>query len=366
MKTHIKVVMAADNQERFEYVMNWLAWAVQHPDQRAEVALVFKGKKGTGKGTLGGAMMRIFGQHGYHVSSAGQLVGKHHNAHLRDCSFLFADEALWPGDRAAEGNLKRMVTEPTLDIEAKYFDSVEVPNQLHILMASNENWIVPTSEGERRYVMFEVSDVYMQQDAWFEPLYQQLEDGGLAAMLYDLLYHKLNDWHPRQLPKDTGLLDQQRQSLQPLDAWICELLESGRLTGCDPLYPNRAVSNSYDKEVDVGSDYPRIVKQLGIYDQARASVPKLRSYTSDHLLGAHLRELGCTSCKLLGGRRGWSFPSLKTLRQAWEERFGGWNWHSPEITAWQAEVGGKDTPLNDREKQDAKDASAARGKPTRF
>ena len=100
MKAHIREVMAGGKQDRFAYIIKWLAWCVQNPDQQAEVVLIFRGKKGTGKGALGGAMTRIFGQHGYHISSSGQLIGKH-NAHLRDCSFLFADEAFWPGDLGA-------------------------------------------------------------------------------------------------------------------------------------------------------------------------------------------------------------------------------------------------------------------------
>jgi hypothetical protein len=62
MREHIRVVLAANDPAACDYIMNWLAFAVQHPDQRAEVALVFKGKRGTGRGTLGNALIRIFGQ----------------------------------------------------------------------------------------------------------------------------------------------------------------------------------------------------------------------------------------------------------------------------------------------------------------
>jgi hypothetical protein len=71
----------------------------------------------------------LFGQHAVHISSADQLIGKF-NSHLHDASFLFADEAYWPGQIAAEGNLKRLITEPTLRIEGKGRDSIEVPNYL--------------------------------------------------------------------------------------------------------------------------------------------------------------------------------------------------------------------------------------------
>ena len=202
MRRHMLEVMASGNREHFEYIMNWLAWAVQNPDRQAEVAMVFKGKRGAGKGTLGNAMLRIFGQHGVHISNSDHLTG-HFNNHLRDACYLFADEAYWPGDKKAEGNLKRLVTEPTLFIEGKGRDGISVSNMLHIIIASNENWVVPAGERERRYVMLDVPDIHLQEAAWFEPIYAELENGGYAAMLYDLLHHDLGGWHPRRLPKET-------------------------------------------------------------------------------------------------------------------------------------------------------------------
>ena len=54
------------------------------PGERAEVALVFRGDKGCGKGTFADALKRCFGQHGLHISSSDHLVGQF-NAHFRDC-----------------------------------------------------------------------------------------------------------------------------------------------------------------------------------------------------------------------------------------------------------------------------------------
>jgi hypothetical protein len=157
MREHIRLVLASGDTERFEYIMRWLAWAVQNPGRQAEVALVFKGKRGTGKGTLGNCMLTLFGQHSRHVSSAKHLAGNF-NAHLRDTCFLFGDECYWPGDKQAEGTLKRLLTEPTLLIEAKGRDAVTVPNHLHVLLSSNEDWVVPAGENERRFFMCHVSE----------------------------------------------------------------------------------------------------------------------------------------------------------------------------------------------------------------
>src|SRR6185503_3069857 len=161
------------------------------------------------------AMVRIFGQHATHISSIKHLVG-HFNVHLRDACLLFADEAYWPGDKRGEGELKRLITEPTLFIEPKFVDAMTVQNMLHVLMASNEDWIVPAGEFERRYAVFEVSERKRQDQNWFGPLNEALEHGGYQAMLHDLLQLDLGDWHPRAIPMTEALRKQQLRSLQPL------------------------------------------------------------------------------------------------------------------------------------------------------
>ena len=339
MQDHIFKVLASGVEEVATYIFDWLAWAVQHPDERAEVALVFIGKRGTGKGTLGNAMCRIFAQHAVHISSADHLAGRF-NFHLRDACLLFADEAYWPGDKSAEGTLKRMITEPELFIEGKNRDAVTTRNMLHVLMASNEDWVVPAGERERRFGVFNVSERYLQDDKWFTPLYEQLEDGGYAAMLFDLLKRDLGGFHPRRLPKTVALREQQRQGLQPCDAWWVELLEIGVLEGADPNAPNCAVSNGYDREVTepdgCGLPRKRRIRQRGLYDQARAVEPRLRP-RNDHALGHYLTQQGCDNSQKVLRRRGWSFPPLLECRKRWDARFPDWKWRDPVLTEWQYE-----------------------------
>jgi hypothetical protein len=343
LRDHIWIVVASRRKEVFDYIMNWLAWCVQHPDERAEVVVVMQGKRGTGKGTVGNAMCRLFGQHALQISSAEHLVGRF-NGHLRDTVLLFADEAYWPGNKGAEGTIKRLVTEPTIFIEAKGRDGVEVPNLLHVMMASNEDWVVPAGERERRYFVLKVNDDKLQDHGWFKAINEQLEDGGYGAMLYDLLHHDLADFHPRRLPKCNDLTSQQAQSLGPLDSWWVDLLENGTLAGCDPEAPHRAVSNKYDEKVVVGVN-DRWVTRPGLYDQARNSDARLRQ-RSDHALGQHLREQGCDNTSRVMRRRGWTFPDLSECRKKWEERYPGWPWRNPNLKGWQVEVADDDEDVD--------------------
>jgi hypothetical protein len=221
-----------------------------------------------------------------------------------------------------------------LFVEAKRRDGVMVPNMLHIAMASNEDWVVPAGERERRYAMFDVSDRYLQDKAWFKPLYEQLEKGGYAAMLYDLLQYDLGDWHPREVFRTPALLDQQKHSLSPFDAWWVELLETGELEGADPKAPYRAVSNSWEEEVAYLDGHTRVEKKRGLYDQARTTEPRLKG-RSDHALGHYLSDQGCTSERVLR-KRGWAFPELSVCREGWQRRYPGWNWEDWTLTEWSA------------------------------
>jgi hypothetical protein len=98
MLRHVCLVLAAGDRKAADYILRWAAWIVQHPGERAEVALVLKGGKGCGKGVFVRALAQCFGEHGMHISNQEHLVGKF-NGHLRSCLFLFADEAFWAGDK---------------------------------------------------------------------------------------------------------------------------------------------------------------------------------------------------------------------------------------------------------------------------
>ena len=77
-----------------------------------------------------------------------------------------------------------------------------------------------------------------------------MRNGGLNAMLYDLLQRDIEGWHPRKIIQTDALGRQQEQSLAPLDAWFLELLQTGALEGASDLAPYEAVSHHYEAVVE--------------------------------------------------------------------------------------------------------------------
>jgi hypothetical protein len=134
--------------------------------------------------------------------------------------------------------LKHLVTEPTILIEPKYVTPFLVPNLLHMLMASNNDWVVPAGRTARRYAVFKVSMERMGDKKYFQALRNEiLNDGGAAAMLHDLLVMDLGDWTPMEIYQTQALVEQKRHSLRGLDRWMEVLLQAGILPAPMSSFP---------------------------------------------------------------------------------------------------------------------------------
>lgn len=226
----LSTILCRGDEQSFDYVLNWMARAVQYPHIPAGTACVFKGIKGTGKGTLGRTFSRLFGVHGKHIGSMGAITGRF-NAHLRDCVALFADEAYWAGDRSGESMLKALITEPTLLYEAKGLTPQMGRNCIHILMASNLDWVIPAGlDAERRFAVFETTDEIRPYAFWAE-LNRQLDNGGYETLLYDLLHRDISKFHVHAVPNTEALTQQKIESMDLAEQWIFSLLDSGNWNG---------------------------------------------------------------------------------------------------------------------------------------
>lgn len=226
LQDHLLTLVCAGNRVHFDWLMGWMARLIQRPAEPGEVAIVLRGREGTGKGTLARALLRLLGQHGLAISNARLLIGNF-NGHLRDTVFLFADEAFAAGDRTHVGVLKALITEPTLAVEAKFQNAVQMPNFVHLLMASNEDWVVPAALDARRFFVLEVLPDRANDHAYFAAIWQELAQGGYEAMLHDLLVYDLTSFNHRAAPNTAGLQEQKKRSLPAADIWWLETLHRG-------------------------------------------------------------------------------------------------------------------------------------------
>lgn len=228
---HIEKIVCAGDPALINYFFNWCAYTFQKPEKQAGAAVVLVGEKGTGKSIIGHFLMKIWGEmfHALHIPNRDHLVGKF-NGHLQNVCFVFADEAFFAGDKAAEGVLKSLITEPFLMIERKGFDAFQQKNYVKVFMATNNEKAVPASRDERRYCVFNVSNEKRGERAYFDALYAAIHCPAVqAAFLYEMLKRPLNGFHTGDIPESQGLKEQRYQSLGSAARWLADALEEGYL-----------------------------------------------------------------------------------------------------------------------------------------
>jgi phage/plasmid-associated DNA primase len=304
-------VLCRGNREHYDYLMKWMAFAVQHPDQKGQVAVVMRGNEGSGKGTLASAFGKLFGQHYLQLSNSNSLTGRF-NAELGETLFCFADEAFFAADRSHENVLKALVTEPFIHLEAKFKNAGQGRNHLHIMMASNKDWVVPASFEARRFFVLDVPDDRIGDKAYFAAIRKQMESGGTAAMFAELKDLDLSGFDVSERPTTAALLDQQMQSLDSVQAWWLNALATGEIPAGEasdhtkwergPIAVDRdTLYQSYTGYASgAGDKYP--TKKPGFGKRLRSLVP-----VRDH------QPAGSANCKR---SREYLLPDLLTARNA--------------------------------------------------
>jgi len=323
LRWHILFVICSGTRMYYRYVLGWLAYCVQFPGTRPEVALVLRGGRGAGKGMLLRTFGSLFGPHFVQITQPSHLTGNF-NAHLQNALFVFADEAFYAGDKAAEATLKGLITEPTLVVERKGFDAVMQPNFIKLAMASNSEWVVPAGADERRYFVLDVSDEKKQDNKYFAELNAEIAAGAAAAMLYDLLALDLSRFNVRKPPQSDALKEQKLLSMSPIDRWWLDKLTSGSFTDIAGFYPEDCEWGLVSTSV-VHADYLRATKNYGVSHRSAGTQ-----------LGMHLRKLlpkgslETVKKRMPHGKRGncYQLPPLDICREHFEQLMGmeGYEW----------------------------------------
>jgi hypothetical protein len=315
LKAHIYDNVANGNQRQGDWLVAFMAHAVQKPAEPPGVSLVLHGGQGVGKGIVYNSFGALFGRHYISVHDPRHIVGNF-NSHLADKLLIFVDEGFFAGDRRHAAVLKAMITEPRVIIEPKGVNAFSIPNYRRVVFASNEDWVVPAGLDERRFAVYHVNPRKSQNRGYFGRIVAELEAGGYAAMMYDLLHFDLSKVNVARIPKTAALFDQKRATFDAAtNFWFERLVDADTL----PNTPGWVVS------VRVSTMVEEFAKTLsGPYERRGVSTK----------LGMALRRL-CPSVetdrpKVSGTReRQYVFPSLEECRREFERAVGyAINWET--------------------------------------
>jgi hypothetical protein len=212
--------------------------------------------------------------------------------------------------------------------ERKGIDGVAVANCLHVLMSSNQDWILRIAPEDRRYCVVDVCEERMPKEE-YDSLRKHMLSGGAAALHAFLAARDITRFDVvSDRPASVAGLRQKAHSVEGLDAAWFEFLQSGELP-------------AFCVEREDGSMWLPSSSFLDYLNRTR----RPRKLYGPNLL-RNLLTGPQENCKGAGmgfekerkdgraGPWGYAIPPLAEARRRWDERRFPYTWDDDGEAGW--------------------------------
>lgn len=236
-------------EELFHWILCWLAYPIQNPGAKMKTALVMHGPQGAGKNMFFEAIMAIYGEYGSIIDQS--AVEDKFNDWASKKLFMIADEVVARQELYhVKNKLKHLITGDKIRINPKNVAAHEEVNHVNLVFLSNENQPLVLERDDRRYTVV-WTPAKLSVDFYAE-VFDEIADGGIAALHHYLLHYDLGDFKNHTNPPSTRakreLIEQSMDSTERFwTQWIGVEEKGERISHLDgiPVIPCRS-ADLYD------------------------------------------------------------------------------------------------------------------------
>ena len=193
---------------------------------------------------------------------------------LEDTLILVAEEAFWAGDKHGEGVLKDLITNDTIAIERKGYDVTQQKNYTRLIITSNNDWVIPAGELERRFMLLDVSDEYAQDEKYFKAIFEEMKNGGRSALLHLLMEYDYSNINLKKPILTRALMEQQIEGLDTMGKFLFSILLRGYIHPNSNHWPNFISTNQF---LDIYKEHNEEIKNIDKSMQTQTGV-SLKKY----------------------------------------------------------------------------------------
>ena len=231
------------------YVLSWLAYLVQNPAQKFNVALVvWSSQQGTGKSLLFEMVGNLFDER--HFSVVGQEVFSDGftdwQAHK---VFVICDEVSSTDKRIIADRLKGWITASKNNINSKNEPKFSQPNLIKYVFLSNHPDAVYLSDKDRRHYVVEAISQRLSDEEIRVFVYWR-QNGGYSALLDYLLKLNTKSFNPTApAPNSNSKQAMVEDNKSDVERWLDSVLEE--LTEANkPLISAEGLSTRYSADTN--------------------------------------------------------------------------------------------------------------------
>ena len=175
-----------------DWVLNWLAYPLQHRGAKMHSAIVVHGPQGTGKSLFFESYARIFGHYG-RILGQEALEDKFNADWAEKKLFILADEILARAELFhIKNRLKSFITGEWIRVNPKGVAAHNERNHMNIVFLSNERQALVLEEDDRRHCV--IWSPPKLPASFFKAITDEIANGGIAALHHYLLERDLGDF----------------------------------------------------------------------------------------------------------------------------------------------------------------------------
>lgn len=183
--------LCENKKECLDFLIHFVADAVQFPNKKMRMAIIFTGDEGTGKDTLLTIMGYIFGA--LHVKSDSNIenfTGTHAMGFVKKIMICF-NESASANTHGNQGVIKTLISEDTTTVNEKYMPIVTCKNTARVFAASNKADVMAFDAvaNDRRWIAFKTTSKYSQPEyeEWWAKAHAHFKTPGFIASFYNYL-----------------------------------------------------------------------------------------------------------------------------------------------------------------------------------
>ena len=296
----------------FDYLIRFLAHALQRPEEKPGIMIVLIGAEGVGKGFLVRLLEALWGATTLQVSDIAAITGNF-NAGLERAFWVALDECMFKGDKKSQDRMKSLVTEPAIQVEQKYEPSRTIESFHRFIACTNHAQWGQIRSDDRRYLFIKVSDCHKQDTKYFSQLSKALNDGvTVSALAYYLINLDISKFNPRNKPQTAEGFEQKRRSLSGFARYWYEVLDKGRFG----VASESGAYGSLDYEDGMFVTSQVLIEKYKDYNHTAERYDSIQTKTIHDEI-----KILCPSAdtkKRQDNKRGFWFPKIEVARKEFE------------------------------------------------
>ena len=224
----VKEVIAAGNEELYDYINKWIASIIQKPGIKTETALILKGLQGIGKNVFTKVICELLsGYSASNVTDISELTGSF-NSIVESKMLIVLNEMKNCGDeRGANFDaLKSIITDPVIRINEKFQPRRTAENVANFIFCTNNSFPVKIESGDRRYVVTQVSAKYKDNLKYWEDFHNKLNKEFYENLISYYQNLDISEFNTRKIPETDAKDDIIFASMSSIDVFCVNHYEN--------------------------------------------------------------------------------------------------------------------------------------------